>query len=199
MIKMIEDVRIDSEITPHTYELAGKAMGLAKRYGQSVQDAIQELMYLELLHREKKAKNLRGFLARCFYNQMMSRGRSDSHGKDYSKNFFSSKECGKRKTAGGTLQGYFTHEECELIQDKIFVRELVAILAGIDESLYEIVETIRENLDVSLFEIYQMYYADDFSQRIFYCRIKQLRQIITDLSSGDKRSCLRTQARMASK
>ena len=176
MIKMIEGVRVDSEVSPCSYDLIDKAVGLAKHFKQSVQDALQELMYLELISKEKNISDVRGYIIASFYRNTVSRVRNDIY---------------KRKHVESVVsQGYFTSEEHKVIQDRIFVNELVSILKEIDEVLAGIMITVRENLDMSLWQIYRCYYADDFSKQKFYARIKELRQIITDFSQADQRSCL---------
>ena len=185
MIKVIEGVRVDSNVVPHSYALADKATGIARHFKQSVQDALQELMCLELLSKEKKIKDLRGFIIASFYKGMVNGVRKDIVKEKHAKEVMS--------------QGYFTDDEFKIIQNRIFVNELVMILKEIDVLLSRIMTTIRENTDMSLTEIYRSYYADEFGKTVFFEKIKDLKRIIHDLSESDKRSYLQIRTELVTK
>jgi len=168
MVKMIEGITVDSSQFPHSYSLINKARAIAIHFKQSVEDILQELMYLELIHREKKIKDTRGYLIASLYQNTLKRSVRDKKREERAEEFY---------------QGYFSRDELKILQDKIFLNEFVAILKRIDQITAELVEVISANTEKSLFQVYKIYYADEISQGKFYKRIRKLRYLAKKYST----------------
>jgi len=162
MIKVIRGVRVCSDEFPHSYELADKAKSIALHFNASIEDTLQELMYLELVNRKKTLNNIKGYIISSLYRNVHKRIWIDNNHSKRAKEMFANV--------------YLTFDKEEM-RNKLFIQELISLLKGIDEALSELVVTINEHVDDSLFQIYNCYYAGKVSQHAFYQRLKKIRRI----------------------
>jgi len=162
MVRVIRGVRICSDEFPHSYELADKAKSIAIHFSAPIEDTLQELMYLELVNRKKTINNIKGYIISALYKNAHKRIWIDNNHAKRAKEMFAN--------------AYLTFDKEEM-RNKMLVQELIDLLAGIDEALSELVVTIRDNVDDSLFQIYNCYYAGKVSQHAFYQRLKKIRKI----------------------
>jgi len=162
MIRVVEGVRVCSETFPSSYELVDKVKSIAYHFRFSVQDVLQELMYLEFVNRKKKLENRKGYLICSLYQGALTRYVRDKKREKRAQEIY------------GSVFLTFNREE---LRNKLFIQELVSLLKGIDEAFVDMVQTIYKNCDSSLFQIYNCYYADDISAHEFYERLKTIRKI----------------------
>jgi len=162
MIKVNEGVRVCSDECPHSYELADKAKSIAYHFRVSVQDVLQELMYLELVNRKKTLDNIKGYLISSLYKNVHKRVWIDSNHAKRDKEMF------------GNL--FLTFDK-EKMRSRLFTEEFIALLQGVNKVLAEMVLTMRENVDDSMFTIYNCFYADAISSHEFYQRLKKIRKL----------------------
>jgi hypothetical protein len=162
MIRVVEGVRVCSETFPNSYELIDKAKGIAYHFKISVQDVLQELMYLEFINRKRKLENRKGYLICSLYQNSLTKYVRDQR-----------RERRAREIYGGV---YLTFDREEL-RNRLFIEELVSLLKGIDTAFVEMIKTIHKNCDSSLLQIYSCYYADDLSSHEFYQRLRTIKRI----------------------
>lgn len=167
MVKTIEGVRVDESEFPNSYELAEKARGIALHFKFPVQDALQELMYLEFTSRKKRLDNAKGYLICSLYQNSMLRHVRDKN---------------KMKREAEVAEFFYMTFDREALRDQIFVNELSIILSKIDESLSEMLMVIQKNIDKSLHQIYQSKFSRKMSSHEFYQRMKRIRTMAKEFA-----------------